>query len=212
MTTFLIYRTDPTISSIDRSHINRPIAFQSPRSGSTDRPSISSIGIDDRLSISSIYRSPDQLSISSIGIDDRLSISSIYRSPDQLSISSIGIDDRLSISSIYRSPDQLSISSIGIDDRLSISSISSIYRSAIYLLNRNRRSLINLLDRGSRFFNSRLFFPIVSNEMRWAIGRVVCVPMDSNRSTFETFLLDQTRLHIEGRKDRRRLSHNQSTN
>ena len=123
MTTFLIYRTDPTISSIDRSPINRPIAFQSPRSGSTDRPSISSIGIDDRLSISLIDRSPDQLSISSIGIDDRLSISSIYRSPDQLSISSIGIDDRLSISSI-----------------------SSIYRSAIYLLNRNRRSLINLLD------------------------------------------------------------------
>ena len=70
-----------------------------------DRPSISisSIGIDDRLSISSISsiaRSPDRPSISSIGIDDRLSISSIARSPDRPSISSIGIDDRLSISSI----------------------------------------------------------------------------------------------------------------
>ena len=163
---------------------DRPIGHLSPRSPrSPDRPSISSIGSDDR-----IYRSPDRPSISSIGIDDRLSISSIYRSPDRPSISSIGIDDRLSISSIYRSPDRPSI------------------------FNRKRRSLINLLDRGSSFFNSRLFFPVVSNEMRWATGRVVRVPMDSNRSTFQTFLLDQTRLHIEGRKDRRRLLHNQSTN
>ena len=112
MTTFLIHRTD------------RPIGHLSPQSPrSPDRPSISSIGSDDRLSISSIYRSPDRPSISSIGIDDRLSISSIYRSPDRPSISSIGIDDRLSISSIYRSPDRPSISSIGSDDRLSISSI-----------------------------------------------------------------------------------------
>ena len=85
-----------------------------------------------------------------------------------------------------------------------------IARSAIYTLNRNRGSLINLLDQGSSFFNSCVFFPIVSNEMRWAIRRVVRVPMDFNRSTFETFLLDQTRLHIEGRWDRRRLLHHQS--